>query len=188
MFLVLMILGLALWWGAHMIKPMKPALRAELAAKHGEKKVRGLIALALLASVVMMGLGYAYAPWIDIWYPPLWLKGINNLLMFPALALMAAGDMKSNLARVTRHPQLAGFKLWAVLHLAVNGDLASVILFGGLLAWGVVTMIALNKRDGAWVKPDPRPRKNDVKLAVATVVMYGVIVGIHFLGGVNPFS
>jgi uncharacterized membrane protein len=36
-------------------------------------------------------------------------------------------------ARV-RHKQLTGVKAWAVAHLLVNGDLASILLFGGLLA------------------------------------------------------
>jgi uncharacterized membrane protein len=35
--------------------------------------------------------------------------------------------------RVTRHPFLWGVALWALVHLIVNGDLASLILFGSLL-------------------------------------------------------
>ena len=43
-----------------------------------------------------------------------------------------------------RHPQLTGFKTWAVAHLLVNGDVASFVLFGGLLAWAVVAVILIN--------------------------------------------
>jgi uncharacterized membrane protein len=35
--------------------------------------------------------------------------------------------------RITRHPFLWGVALWAVTHLALNGDSASVVLFGSLL-------------------------------------------------------
>ena len=35
--------------------------------------------------------------------------------------------------RITRHPFLWGVMIWAALHLAVNGDLASVIFFGTFL-------------------------------------------------------
>ena len=190
MFFALILLGLALWCGAHLLKPMFPERRAALDAKFGEKGARGIVALTILGSVILMGVGYEFTDltYEELWIAPIWMKGINNLLMIPALALMGAGDTKSNLRRVTRHPMLAGFKLWAVAHLLVNGDVASVVMFGGLLAWAVIAMISLNKRDGAWEKPAPTPRANDVKLAVAVVVLYAVIVGIHMWTGVNPFS
>jgi len=37
------------------------------------------------------------------------------------------------MVRITRHPFLWGVALWALVHLIVNGDLASLILFGSLL-------------------------------------------------------
>ena len=39
--------------------------------------------------------------------------------------------------RITRHPFLWGVALWAAGHLMVNGDLASLILFGSLLVLAV---------------------------------------------------
>jgi uncharacterized membrane protein len=46
---------------------------------------------------------------------------------------MKTGTLRGKL----RHPQLLAVKTWAVAHLLVNGDLASIMLFGGLLAWAV---------------------------------------------------
>ena len=51
-----------------------------------------------------------------------------------------------------RHPQLTAVKIWAVAHLLVNGDLASLVLFGGLLAWAVVEVIVINRSE-VWVRP-----------------------------------
>jgi uncharacterized membrane protein len=38
------------------------------------------------------------------------------------------------IVRVTRHPFLAGVAIWAFAHLLVNGDTASIVLFGTLLS------------------------------------------------------
>lgn len=183
----LLILGLALWWGAHSFKAAAPAKRAALDAKFGAGPARGIMAAAILLSVILMVIGYQRADFIDIWYPPEFLRHLNNLLMLIAIALMGARDVKSNLRRFTRHPMLNGLKLWALAHLLVNGDLASIVLFGGLLAWGVFEMIRLNKRDGAWVKPEKTPMLNEVKLVVGTLVIYGVIGYVHGLVGPSPF-
>ena len=87
----------------------------------------------------------------------------------------------------SRHPMLTAVKTWAAAHLLVNGDLASVVLFGGMLAWAVVAMIGSNRRDGEWVKPEPGTTKGAVMHVVATIVIFAVIIGIHGpLLGVRP--
>ena len=40
---------------------------------------------------------------------------------------------------------LAGIKTWALAHLLSNGDLGSILLFGGF-AWGVYARIAAKRR------------------------------------------
>ncbi|MDF1748208.1 MAG: NnrU family protein [Alphaproteobacteria bacterium] len=40
---------------------------------------------------------------------------------------------QSGITTVTRHPMMVGVALWAASHLVANGDLASVVLFGGML-------------------------------------------------------
>ena len=129
--MTLLILGLALWWGAHLFKRIAPEARARL----GDPG-KGLVGVAVLASVVLMYFGYGAArPEAAVWWgrnPA--LVGINNLLMVFAVYLYAASGAKSALARKMRHPQLIAGKTWALAHLLVNGDLPSLILYGGLLA------------------------------------------------------
>jgi hypothetical protein len=72
-------------------------------------------------------------------------------------------------------------------HLLVNGDLASVLLFGGFAVWAVVAMRGINARDGAWVRPEPAPVKKDMILVGITLVVFTVIAGIHNWLGVWPF-
>jgi uncharacterized membrane protein len=175
----LLTLGLALWWASHLFPILAPARRAAVIAKLGEGPYKGLFALVSLGAVALMVIGYQQADFINLWYPPTWTVHLNNLLMLLALALMAARDFKSGLRQWVRHPMLTGVKVWAVAHLLVNGDLASAVLFGGLLAWAVVAVIGSNRRDGAWVRPAASTGKGTVFHVIATLVVFAVIVVIH---------
>lgn len=181
--MIVLILGLALWWAAHLFKRLAPDTRARL----GDRG-KGLVAVALVVSVVLMVLGYKAAPYIGIWTPPAFLVHLNNLLMVLAFYLYAASGMKTAITRRIRHPQLTGFKTWAVAHLLVNGDLASILLFGGLLAWAVVAVIRINRAEPSWTLPPPAPARKEV-IAVLAAVVATVVVGlIHGWLGVWPFG
>lgn len=181
--MTLLVLGLALWWAAHLFKRIMPAQRAAMGSAG-----RGIVAALVLGSVVLMVIGYRAAPVIDLWYPPRWLIGVNNLLMVFAFYLYAASGAKTAITRVIRHPQLTAVKVWAVAHLLVNGDVASVVLFGGMLAWAVVSVIVLNRANPVWVRPEPRPAKKEITAIVATVVVVVVVMLIHNWLGVRPWG
>jgi hypothetical protein len=83
---------------------------------------------------------------------------------------------------------LGGFKLWAFAHLLVNGDLASIILFGGLLAWAVVEVIVINKSEPDCTPGEPGTYGMDAMFFVASIVLLGVIGYIHGLVGPSPFG
>ncbi|WP_348541475.1 NnrU family protein [Sulfitobacter albidus] len=152
--MTLLILGLILWIAAHYFKRLAPDARARL----GDPG-KGIIAVLIVASVVLMVLGYRAADFIPVWTPPPWFTGLNNLLMIAALWIYgssAAKGAKAWPAYKTRHPQLLGFKLWAIAHLLVNGDLAAIVLFGGLLAWAVAQVILINRAEPDWTPPAPQ--------------------------------
>ena len=71
-------------------------------------------------------------------------------------------------------------------HLLVNGDLASLVLFGGLLSWAVLEVVVINLAE-EWQRPEPGEAKKDILLAVITVVMFLAIAFIHNWLGVWPF-
>ncbi len=86
-----------------------------------------------------------------------------------------------------RHPQLTGFAIWAGAHLLANGDRQSLILFGGLGLWAVLAILFINRRDGAWVKPDPLPMTAEVKPLAIAIVGFAVLFFAHpWLFGVSP--
>ena len=111
---------------------------------------------------------------------------LNNLAMLGAVFVYGMSATKGRLRGAMRHPQLIAVKIWAVAHLLVNGDLASLILFGGLLGWAVVEVIVINRSE-AWVRPEPGPAKKDVLLVVITLVLYFAMTYVHAWLGVWPF-
>lgn len=186
--MAILILGLALFCAVHLIPTARPQTRAALAARFGEGGFKiGYAAISLLGLLLMIhGYGAAAGGTI-LWFPPPFLVHVNNLLMLIAVGIFIAGGFKGTVARVIRHPQLIGVKTWAIAHLLVNGDLRSLALFGGMLAWAVASVILINKRDGARVKPEPAPRTRDLAHAGATVVVFLAVMAAHNWLGVRPF-
>lgn len=184
--MALLIVGLILWIGAHYFKRLAPEKRAAMG-----KMGQGVTAIGIVAGLVLMIVGYRAADFVPVWNPPAFLTHVNNLLMLLALWVYgssAAKGAKAWPAYKTRHPQLLGFKIWTVAHLLVNGDLASILLFGGLLGWAVGSVILINRAEPDWTPPAPAGKATYVRLAVITLVLYGVIAGVHMWLGVSPFG
>jgi len=186
--MTLLILGVLLFAAAHLYAILLPGPRAALTNAIGLIPSKALLAVVTLGSVWLMVEGYASAEYVEVWLPPAFLIHLHNLLMLIAIFLFLAGNMPSGVRRKIRHPQLAATKVWALAHLLVNGDLASVVLFGGLLAWAVVAMIGSNRRDGPRGEL-PATQKNGLIAHLAiTAVLFAVVTYVHgFLLNVWPF-
>ncbi|UWQ50524.1 NnrU family protein [Leisingera caerulea] len=180
--MALLILGLLLWWGGHLFKRLAPDMRASMG-----NAGRGVVALVLVAGIVLMVLGYRGTEFIHVWAPPSFMVHINNLLVLIAIYMMSPAPKKGALLNGMRHPMLAGFKLWAAAHLLVNGDLASIILFGGLLAWALAEVIVINRSEPDW-QPGPKGTlAKDGMFLLASIVLLAVIGYVHGLIGPSPF-
>lgn len=188
--MVLLILGVVEWTVVHWLKRLAPGLRGTLTERMGEGS-KGAVAFLLVLSVVLMVIGYRGADFIPVWEPPSFFKGINNLLMLVAFYVYGASARKSDkvwIGTKIRHPQLTGFMIWAVAHLMVNGDLASIILFGGLLIWAAGSVVLINRDAGPWAVPARAPMKSEIILVVITLVLFSIVSGIHIWLGVSPFG
>ncbi|MFU8865969.1 MAG: NnrU family protein [Rhodobacterales bacterium] len=179
--MILLTLGVFLWALAHYFKRFAPEARAALG-----NKGKGLVAVAIVVSLLMMIFGYRGAEYIQFWSPPSWTVHLNNLMMLVAVFVYGMSATTGRLRGKLRHPQLTAVKIWAVAHLLVNGHLAALILFGGLLAWAVGSVIMINRSE-PWVKPKPGDPKKDILLVVITLVLFGVMTAIHAWLGVWPF-
>ena len=145
-----LILGLILFNGLHLV-PASPSLRTGIRDRLGPLPYMLLFSLLSIAGLVLMVRGYGEAHGlgrgnIQLWSPPAFLRHITLALMLPAFILLAAAYIPSRIRTAAKHPMLAAVKIWALAHLLVRGDLASVLLFGSLLAFGVFDRISVKKR------------------------------------------
>ena len=182
--MVLLILGVVLWSAAHLAKRLAPGFHASMRGSQ-----RPMVTGALILSVILMVIGYRSADATIWWTATPMLKGINNLLVLVAFYLFAASGSKSRLGVRMRHPQLIGFSLWAVAHLLTNGDLPSMVLFGGLLAWALAEIALINVQDRGWTPPaHPIPLRKEWTTAAAALVVFVVVGLVHGWVGPNPFG
>ena len=182
--MVLLLLGLLLWTAAHLFKRVAPEKRGSMGSTG-----QGVVALAILASIALMIFGYrGWEGATQIWYPAPFLTHVNNLLMMVAVYLFFSSGAKNWITTKVRHPQLTGFKIWATAHLVVNGDIAAIVLFGGLLAWAVLEVIVINKAEGPWAPSNEVSVKREVVAIAGSLVAFLVITLIHNWLGYYPFG
>ena len=178
----LLIAGILLWYGAHLFKRVAPKIRKQMG-----NRGKGLVALVLLAGIVLMVLGYRGVDRIDLWYPPDWLTYLNNLMMLVAIYLFSPAPRKGVLLTGMRHPMLSGFLLLVGAHLLVNGDLASIILFGALGIWAILEIVVINHAEPDWHPGEKGAIAQDGLFFAVSVVLLVVIGYVHDLIGPSPF-
>ena len=146
-------------------------LRDTLTASLGQGAYMGLFALASVGGLVWLGLAFAQGR-DQAWNSAYWaltpltrqvqigLQLLAMLLIVPGLATpnpasvrqegaLERPDVVKGMLRITRHPFLWGVAVWAAGHLLVNGDRASILLFGSLLAlalFGTASIDAKRRR------------------------------------------
>lgn len=185
--MTLMVAGIVLWVLTHFFKRLAPGARAGMARVMGDGPARGSIAGVILLSVVLMVIGYRAAPVDPVYAPMAGMGHLNNLLMLVAVFLSGAGNSKGRARTWLRHPMLWSVVIWSGAHFLVNGDVASIVLFGSMAVWALLQMVLINRAEGPWQRPEPGPIKGDIKLVVISLVVFGVIAGIHIWLGYNPF-
>ena len=191
--LLVMILGLVLFLGAHTLTTARD-LRASLIAAMGESGYKIGYALVSLIGLALTVWGFAHyrtAGLQEIWTPPTFLKHLNVALMLPAVILFVAAYLRGRIYAAVKHPMLAGVKLWAFGHLLANGDLGGIILFGSFLGWAVYDRISLKRRDDPGGPPIPVGGVGNDLIAVVVGIMvylalafafHPVVIGVPVMG------
>lgn len=179
--MAILILGILLWVLPHLFKRLAPR-RHLMMMPQARPMVAGLVAVG----VVLMVIGYRMAAVVPLYAPLPGMGHANNTLMLISVYLFGVGGARSLLIDKIRHPMLWGMVLWAGAHLLVNGDLASVVLFGSLGLWAVAEMVLIN-RAGPWKRPKPGSVKGDIKNLIGTAAIFALIAWIHALLGHNVF-
>jgi uncharacterized membrane protein len=146
-------------------------LRDVFVARLGAGAYAGLFSLGSVAGLVWLGFAYAHARGVSgdttFWTVTPVTRWVQIALQIVAFQFIVIGlttpnptsvaqessldrpNVVSGMLRVTRHPFLWGVAIWAAGHLLVNGDVASLVLFGSLLAlalFGTASIDAKRKR------------------------------------------
>ena len=180
--LFILIAGLVLFIALHVFVTQREA-RARLIARIGEGPYKGIFSLLSIIGAVLIAVGfsrYRASGWIDIWDPPLWTRYVATPLMWVAFVCVAAAYFQGRIKATLKHPMLIGVKLWAIAHLAANGDLGSIILFGSLLLWAGYDRYSLKRRPASEIPSvavpiSGSPRSNDL-----VAVLIGTIIFLAF--------
>jgi uncharacterized membrane protein len=121
--LMVLVLGLILFLGPHVLLTMRPQ-RAAVVKRLGEWPYKGLFAALSIAGLYVTGKGfgmYETAGPLVLWTAPAWTRHITEALMLPACIFVAAAYLPGSIKLALKHPMLVGVKTWAVAHLLVNG-------------------------------------------------------------------
>ncbi|MGJ3263243.1 MAG: NnrU family protein [Salinarimonas sp.] len=206
--------ALAVFLLAHSL-PARLGLKDRLVARVGRRAYLvgySLVSLALLAWLIDAA---RRAPVVPLWDPAPWQAWIPLVAMPVAFVLLVAGLAQPNplsitlraggkpgaVVAVTRHPVLWGFLVWALAHVPPNGDVVSLVLFGGMAAFAVAGFPILDRRarrhlgDGRWRalagRGGPRTEWGGLAIAaLAGLVLYAwfLLQGHARLIGVDPLA
>lgn len=182
--MLLLILGVVLWSVAHLFKRIAPQARSSLG-----NLAKVLVGVSVLLSLWMMVSGYSSAVNSVYWTRSSALVGINNLLMLFAIYLFVTSYIPVKVRKWVKHPQLAAVKAWALAHLLVNGDLASFVLFGGLLIWAVASLVLVKRQSVEAVSPSIAfSLIKELLAVVVTILAFGGIGVLHYKLGYPVFG
>ncbi len=177
-----LLLGMLLFVGIHLMCTQVD-LRQGLVRRFGEMAYKGFFSVVALAGLVLIVIGYHKAQIMpgknpQLWSPPTWGRHATMALMLPVFSLLLAAYLPmGRIKAVIGHPMITAVMLWAVAHLLVRGDAASLLLFGGLLGWAVADRISLKRRDqAAGVKRAGGSVVYDVIAVVGGLLLYGAML------------
>ena len=155
--MLLLILAALLFVGLH-VGIAGSSLRGVLVARLGENRFLGAFSLATLVALVLLVLAWRGAETTPLWFAPAALRWILAALMLPAFVLFMAshkrnptavggkglGEEPRGIQRVTRHPMLWSFAVWAAIHMLGNGDTAALVFFGAFLVTALAGMPSID--------------------------------------------
>ncbi|HEX6137026.1 MAG TPA: NnrU family protein [Casimicrobiaceae bacterium] len=189
-----LIAGLVVFLLSHALRIFAPGWRERQVARMGPGPYKIAYSVVSIVGLVLVvwGYGMARANPVVLWPAPAWGRHATALLTVVGFILVVAAYVPgTRIKAALGHPMTAGVGLWAIGHLAANGSLAAVVLFGAFLAWAVVLFVTRRAQDRAAGTTYPAGSLS----RDATVVVVGIVAALAFalflhgpLIGVRPFG
>jgi uncharacterized membrane protein len=168
--------GVLLFAALHLVAAV-PGLKQAAKSRLGERVFGPVYGAASLVALAIIVAGWWMADFVFVYDPPEW--GAHANFGFTLVAFICFGIFlfRGRLRQRLRFPMGLAVTFWATGHLLANGDLRSVILFGGFLAYALVHM-GLGLAYGA--RPTPEVRGgHDLASVLAGIALYGVMTQLH---------
>ena len=175
----IMVMGGALFLATH-LGISSTSLRSKLTDRLGQRGYLGLYSLLAIATLGYLIWLYNFVPRFDyFWALDPKLYWAPKILMPIAFVFLLGGFMVRNhtavglentlkdpeqkdrlvrgLTRITRHPFQWSVVLWAVSHMAANGDVVSVVFFGTFAILGAAGGVLIDRKKAASLGEDWLP-------------------------------
>lgn len=158
--MILLILAAILWVFVH-VGISGTALRDAAVARLGERGFSIAFSIGSVVAIALLVQAWQGAETTPLWFAPAWLRWVLAILMLPAFVLFACSLIGNPTAmggagllakgprgiqRVTRHPMLNAFAIWAAVHVLGNGDSAALVFFGAFLVTAVAGMPSIDAK------------------------------------------
>ncbi len=167
-----MLLIFAVIWLAIHIGISGTPLRDRLKAALGEKVFLAVYSVLSIGAIAALVSAYNKASPTPLWFAPDWLRWGLVLVMLPAFILLVASVASPNptavgadlrpagagddpvrgIFRLTRHPMMCAFSIWAVVHIVANGTDTALIFFG---TFAITALAGMPSIDAKLARRDP---------------------------------
>lgn len=195
------------------------SVRDAVVGKIGERSFLAGYSVLMTVFLVWVMLAYRGAPHDELWnlgtagrYVPILVMPLALILAVLGLTTRnptmvmgeqaaSSGKVVTGIVTITRHPFLWGAALWALTHLAANGDAASMILFGGMAVLALAGMVAIDNKRAVKLGKAWEPVRDTTSVVpfaavlegrttvdwigigwvrpAAGLVLYGVLLAVH---------
>ena len=155
----MLLLACAVFLATHFM-PSTP-LRGVLVKSLGQWGYTGVYSAIAFGMIGWMSWAYVRAPFEPLWPGVRWLPALLMPISFVLLAcglfannptivgmyrLLKNADPARGIIRVTRHPVMWAFLLWALAHLLARGDMRSLVFFGSFAVLASVGTLLMDRR------------------------------------------
>ena len=116
--MTLLIVGIILFLGVHLVRVVSPGFRRSMIASLGEKGWRVAYSIASIATLILLIYGFGQARDVTgmLYNPPVWMAHITITLMLIAMICLVASLLPAgHIATKTKHPMVLSVKIWALI-------------------------------------------------------------------------